>query len=98
MKSHKISAKVENLTFVPDKMPVNFDEADKVFAAIAPRSAAESSPAKLATFPEAFNDFSCGKQDRKLKYQIFSMIFLGTQTHTVRRSTDDQEILFSTTF
>lgn len=53
--------------------PVNLDEADNVFDAIAARSAGDSSPAKLATLPDAFNDFSCVKKKNKIKERCLKL-------------------------
>jgi len=61
----------KKLTLSPDNTPVNFDEAESVFFAISARSLGDSSPAKLATFPEAFNDLSCVKRGRE-KVKIVS--------------------------
>ena len=46
-------------TLSPLNTPVNLEEAESVFVAIEARSAGVSSPAKLATLPDAFSDFSC---------------------------------------
>ena len=57
---------------------MNLDEADNVFEAIEARSAGDSSPAKLATLPDAFSDFSCVWKEKynrnKLKSKLGQML------------------------